>query len=653
MFSFRARHLLSTAAALLAAAPASAQAPNVGFVFPPGGQAGTSPEVTINGGNLQGATAVLVSGQGVKAEITKNTEGGTTPLKLTLDPNAVPGVRELRVVTPRGVSNAGRIWVGSYPEANEAEPNNTLASPQKLEKLPLVLNGQVNGGEDVDTFTFQAAAGDTYVFDMVASRMASALDAYLMLTDARGKLIAYAQEGFDRDPRIIHTFQAGGTYALQVRDTMFRGGGNFVYKVTMGKVPVITSYLPIAGTCGESLEMRVEGANLGPMKTVSVQLPREPGGVMVAPATPNGPLASPISVIASQLYELPEYEPNDTPQHAYSLTELPVAVSGRIDRAGDADVYRIKPAAAGNMAFEVHGRRIGSRIDSFLRIMDAAGKDLQTNDDAVGKDSRIVMGVEAGKEYLVEVRSLDRRYGGDVFYRLEIAAPPGPDFRLTVSPDELNVGQGGSISVTVNVARVGGYGGPIVLRLDGMPAGLTLSHATINAGQNTAQFTITAAPDAQPGGMGRVRLIGKATINGAEVEREAQPQEQYSPPLAQPDQRFNRETEIFTAAVMPPTQFALDIEPRQITVKKGTQNVEIKLKAIRQMGQNGQITIAVAGQPANVAPVLANIDQNKNEAVLKLNVAANAPTVTQNIIITGTLGNNAQVAPALTLTITD
>jgi class 3 adenylate cyclase len=79
--------------------------------------------------------------------------------------------------------------------------------------------------------------------------------------------------------------------------------------------------------------------------------------------------------------------------------------------------------------------------------------------------------------------------------------------------------------------------------------------------------------------------------------------------------------------------------------------VQIKVKALRQMGQTAQMNLTVAGQPANVAPQLANIAANAGEAVITLKVAANAPEVTQNVIITGNMNNNIQVAPAFTLTI--
>ena len=650
----RTRTLLWTvAAALGAAAPAAAQAPNVTHVFPPGGQTGTKAAVTVAGGNLQGATALLVSGTGVKAQITKNTEGGALPVELEIAPDAVPGMREVRVVTPRGSSNAGRMWIGAYPELAEKEPNNALAAAQKLEKLPVALHGQASGGEDVDCYTFQAGAGDTFVFDLVAARMTSALDGYLTLFDARGKTLQAAVEGFDRDPRIIHTFKTAGTYAIQVRDTMFRGGAPYVYKLTLGKVPVVTGYLPIGGKRGYPVEVALEGVNLGDMKTMTVTMPAEGNLLTVMPKTAAGPAVSPISLLPTDQMEDTEYEPNDAPEQAMTLDLMPSLVSGRMDKPGDVDLYRLKAAAAGNLTFEIHARRLGSRLDSFMRILDAAGKELSTNDDGAGKDSRITLGVEAGKEYLVEVRALDRRSGGDVFYRLSVNPPGTPDFALTVTPDEINVGQSGSTLLTVNITRTNGFNAPVALRVDGLPEGLTASYAAIPPGAQNAQFTLTAAPGATPGAMGQIRVVGAARIGEADVERVAQPLETYQPPLAQANQTATRPTQIFAATVMPPTAYALDFEQREITVKKGTMNLDVKVKAIRQMGQNGAIALTVAGLPGNVTLAAAPIAQNANEVVLKLNVAANAPATTANIIITGNLNNNQQVAPALKLTVTD
>jgi len=649
----RVRQLGAGAALLLAlgAGPAAAQVPAVSFVFPPGAQVGQKAALTINGGNLQGATGLLVSGEGVQAQITKNDNASALPIEVTVAPNAVPGLRELTVVTPRGVSNVGRIWVGAYPGVNEAEPNNTPLAPQKVETLPAILNGQINGGEDVDCFTFQAQAGDTFVFDLISTQMASALDGYLALYDARGKILASAQDAFDRDPRIIHTFKTAGAYVIQVRDTLYRGGGNFVYRLTAGKVPVVTGYMPRGGKRGATVNVALEGANLGSMASMPVQIPMDRDGVTLPLQTPMGMAANAISLAAGDLDEVVEAEPNDTPEHATAVPMVPVVINGRLDRSGDVDLFRIKPGAAANLSFEVWGRRIGSRIDSFLRVLDGTGKPVSENDDAAGKDSRIVMGVQANTEYLVEVKGLDRRFGGDVFYRLVIAPPAGQDFQLTTVPHFVNVAQTGAAAVTVNVARIGGFSGRIDLRVEGLPAGVTASPGIIPAGQAAAQFTLSAAGDAPPGVAAQPRIIGTATIDGKQVERVAEPIEIYRQPLAGDNQDSRRPCQLFPVAAMPPTPYTLDLETKAVTAKKGT-DVQIKVKALRQMGQNAQINLTVAGQPANVAPQLVNIAANATEAVITLKVAANAPEVTQNVIITGNMNNNVQVAPAFTLTIT-
>ncbi|MGV3723515.1 MAG: hypothetical protein ACO1SX_21680 [Actinomycetota bacterium] len=649
----RAHGFIWAAAAVIGpSAPASAQVPNVGFVFPSGGQVGQKATVNISGANLQGATQVLLSGTGVQAQITKNTEAGALPVELTIAPDALPGMREVRVVTPRGTSNAGRIWLAAYPDTNEVEPNSLLSQAQKLEKLPAVINGQINGGEDVDCFTFRANAGETFVFDLVANRMASGLDGYVGLFDSRGKIVQSALEGFDRDPRLIHTFKTAGAYTLQVRDSMYRGGGNFTYRLTMGKVPAVTGMYPMGGKRGQMVTVNLEGVNLGDMKSMPVQIPADGDEVTVPVSTPLGAATAPLSFTAGNLDEAVENEPNDAPAQATAVAALPVILNGRINKAGDIDLYRIKPAAAGNLSFEVNGRRIGSRIDSFLRVLDATGKEVQSNDDAEGKDSRITFAVAAGTEYLVEVRTIDRRFGGDVFYRLSIDAPAGQDFALTMTPTEINVGQSGSAVVTVNVLRRNGFAGAVPLKVEGLPAGVTASPALIPAGAASAQFTVTAEPGATPGAMNQFRVIGAATIAEKPVERVAQPVEIFKPPLAADGQNQQRRTLILPATVMPQQAYALNIEPKAATVKKG-QPVTIKITAVRAMGTNQAITIAAAGQPANVTPALQPIPQDKTETTLTLTVAANAPTVTQNVIITGNLANNIQAAPAFTLTITD
>ena len=103
----------------------AADLPRIGFVFPAGGQQGTSFEVKVGGENIYGATSANISGKGAKLEIVDSQEPASEreknknrqkkknqtvideiiKLKVTISPDAEPGDRELRVITPDGVSN--------------------------------------------------------------------------------------------------------------------------------------------------------------------------------------------------------------------------------------------------------------------------------------------------------------------------------------------------------------------------------------------------------------------------------------------------------------------------------------------------------------------------------------------------------------------
>ena len=67
----------------------------------------------------------------------------TIRISVTIAPDAQPGQRELRIITPGGVSNRFRFLVGPIREIAEKEPNSKKDQAQPLGALPVVVNGQV------------------------------------------------------------------------------------------------------------------------------------------------------------------------------------------------------------------------------------------------------------------------------------------------------------------------------------------------------------------------------------------------------------------------------------------------------------------------------------------------------------------------------
>jgi hypothetical protein len=83
-----------------------------------------------------------------------------------------------------------------------------------------------------------------------------------------------------------------------------------------------------------------------------------------------------------------------------------------------------------------------------------------------------------------------------------------------------NVWKGGAVPVTVTATRLDGFDGPIRVKPVGLPAGFDAPETTIEAGQTTATFALSAAPTAATAKAG-FTLEGHAAIGGKDVVRTA------------------------------------------------------------------------------------------------------------------------------------
>ena len=156
------------AIAILAFAPQLAHAqppqpqPVVTFVFPAGASRGQTVEATINGRDFQNASGVRITGPGVTGKIVQVVNPNSVKVAFTVAPDAELSERDLRLITPGGISNRVRFFIGALPEINEVEPNTDRSKPQQLASLPVLINGQILDN-DRDCFRFPAKAGQMIV----------------------------------------------------------------------------------------------------------------------------------------------------------------------------------------------------------------------------------------------------------------------------------------------------------------------------------------------------------------------------------------------------------------------------------------------------------------------------------------------------------
>jgi hypothetical protein len=194
------------------------------------------------------------------------------------------------------------------------------------------------------------------------------------------------------------------------------------------------------------------------------------------------------------------------------------------------DVFRFDGKAGSEIVAEVVARRLGSPLDSVLKLTDATGRQLALNDDYDDKgagllthqaDSRISFKLPADGIYFLTLADTQHQGGAEYSYRLHVG-PPRPDFELRVTPSAINVRAGAGTPITVYALRHDGFSGEIRLALKDAPRGISLSGARIPAGQDKVQLTLNAppVPHDEPFDL---TLVGAASINGQRIAHLAVP----------------------------------------------------------------------------------------------------------------------------------
>ncbi len=456
-------------------------------------------------------------------------------VRIKVADDAEIGGRELRLLTETGMSNPLWFYVGQWPDVREQEPNNVKPHDDVVVQMPSVINGQIMPG-DVDRFAFQAKKGTKLVAQCAARELIPYLadavpgwfQAVLRLYDEQGREVAFADSlGFRQDPVLYYEVPKDGTYVVEVRDSIYRGREDFVYRIAIGEIPYVTSLFPLGGKVGETCTVELHGWNL-PVETLRVDAASYRGrSVQPVVLEHENIVSNKVGFMTDVLTEVMENEPNDTAEKARRVGKS-VVINGRIDKPGDVDYYEID--AAGAMVAEVYARRLYSPLDSVVRLQTASGKVVAHSDDYEDKswplithhaDSRLLANA-AGASF-VTISDAQGRGGPEYAYRLCIR-PPRPDFNLYVTPSSVIAQAGTCVPITVHAVRRDGFDGDITLALENAPPGFELSGGWVPGDEDSCRLTLTVPkqPLADPIVM---NLVGHASVRGRKISRLASPAE--------------------------------------------------------------------------------------------------------------------------------
>ncbi|MCA9119202.1 MAG: peptidase [Planctomycetaceae bacterium] len=433
-------------------------------------------------------------------------------LKLTVARDAPLGKRELRMLTETSMSNPIWLHIGKWPEVREAEPND-VQPDDVIDQLPIVVNGQIMPG-DTDTFSFFARKGTRLVIQAAAREVIPYLadavpgwfQAIMALTDSSGKEVSYSDSfHYRQDPVIYYEVPRDDRYTVLIRDSLYRGREDFVYRLTLGELPFVTSVFPLGARVDSEVTVELEGWNLASDTLQVKMLPRRhyrPVQWYEAPQYDGTPIRFPMQI--DRLPELLDQEPNNDLSSCQEV-KTRMIINGRIDYPGDRDIFRLD--GFGRLVAEVHARRHGSPLDSVLTITDAQGNEIAYNDDHEDKsqsflthhaDSHLEVVIPSKGDYYLHVNDAQSKGGKDFIYRLDLRAPE-PDYELRVVPSSIIARAGSIVPITVFALRTDDFSEDIELSLVDPPNGFHLDGGIIPGEVDRLRMTLavpTTPPDA-------------------------------------------------------------------------------------------------------------------------------------------------------------
>ena len=249
---------------------------------------------------------------------------------------------------------------------------------------------------------------------------------------------ASAQPVPSRDPTSTHIFPAGGQrgtkVTVRVGAECLPPGANLFVLGEGVKVPLTLGTLvadhgepsprrkpteiPVSYPKQWRSEMTISEA--APLGTIFWRIGCAQGGTQSRP------------FVIGELPEFIESESNSTSDRAEAIT-LPVTINGQIHGERDLDYFRFTATRGQVVVCEVLARRLGSRLDPIVEILDSDARRLPVQAVYRGSDPILALRVEQDGEYLIRMANVSFRGDPSYVYRVNVTTSATAQFAFPSS----------------------------------------------------------------------------------------------------------------------------------------------------------------------------------------------------------------------------
>lgn len=425
-----------------------------------------------------------------------------------VDPAVRPGVHLVRLVNAEGVSEVARLMVGPLPRLEEKEPNDEVAAPQKIQKLPVWIQGQLERHGDVDGYGLSLKKGVPVFIRADAYELGSEVDLHFHLVNAEGERLASATNARHLDPRMVYVPEKDGEVVLQVAgfahppvaDVNFAGATKCRYLIAVSDQPVATRVFPAVVSKQGGVEAVLRGPGLKP-EASKVKLERDSvfGTRELGFVAPKGAVM-PLSVLHTPF---PVGTGKPAGDGGAPFLEPPVVVGGELLDATKPSEWRVTMKKGQKLQARLWSRSLGLGAEGEVTVWSPAGQVVASTPSPadVFLEPVVPWTAAVDGDYRVVVRDLFGRAREGMEFVLEIAAPEATCTAelVVVKPAtfpavRVPAGQTGAQKVKVTLG--GGWKEPVVLRVGGLPEGVSAAEVGVPEKGGEVEVTLQAAENA-------------------------------------------------------------------------------------------------------------------------------------------------------------